>query len=193
MRPILIALAAALFAALPAAAQDTQPFHSTGAGYTVQLPAAWRRMPDAEIDPLRRTPGMPFTIEAGYRVTDSPTGLPLIALAWMDLGVTITREQFAEELTGADAQADMQVGADNVSPDVRSRVDAPVWDAQNGILWSRIQIESSPQATPFTWIASMLHPGGRIMLVFSYYGAPGEDEARVRADLLAIVRSLRVD
>jgi hypothetical protein len=194
MRRMLIALIA-LLAAAPVAAQQTQAFHSEAAEYTVQLPAGWRQMPDAEVEVIREAgarAGQPFTVEAGYRVTDSPTGFPFMVLAWTDAGQTLTPEQFAEALTGKQAQELMQEGADAARPG--SRVDAPTWDAENRTVWSRSQMPSGQgAATPFSWTAAMLHPNGSTVIALAYYAAPGEDEGRIRADMLAIVRSLRGD
>ncbi|HEX5870000.1 MAG TPA: hypothetical protein VFY65_06285 [Longimicrobium sp.] len=186
MRRFLIALM--LFAAAPVAAQQTQAFHSTDAGYTVQLPAGWRQMPPTEVEQMRQAgaaAGMPFTLETGYRVTDSSTGWPFVAVAWMDLGQTFTPEQFREAVAGAHEHAHQE--ADGV------QIDAPTWDAENRTIWSRTVMPSDGPQAPFTVTASTLHPDGGRMVVFAYYGTPGEDEARVRADLLQIVRSLRAD
>lgn len=191
MRRMLIALIA-LLAAAPVSAQQTQAFHSD-AGYAVQLPAGWRQMTDAEVEVMRQTGGraaQPFTIEAGYRVTDSP--FPYIVLAWADAGQTITPEQFAEALTGRQAQELMQEGADAARPG--SRVDVPTWDAENRTIWSRSQLTSGQaSATAFSWTAATLHPNGSTVVALAYYAAPGEDERRIRADMLAIIRSLRAD
>jgi hypothetical protein len=186
LRRFLIALIA-LFTAVPAAAQQTQAFHSGDAGYTVQLPAGWRQMPDAEIVPMRdagAAAGQPFTLEAGYRVTDSPTGWPFVTLSSLDLGQTFTTEQFGAAVMGAHTRGQSQPGVDGV------RVDAPTWDAENRTVWSRTRMASDGR---FTLTASTLHPDGGAMVVLVYYGAPGEDEVRVRADLLHIVRSLTAE
>ena len=186
MRRSLLALTV-LFAAAPVAAQQTQAFHSTDAGYTVQLPARWRPMPDAEIQPMQQAgaaAGQPFTLEAGYRVTDSPTGWPFVTLSRLDLGRTFTPEQFGAAVMGAATRAQSQPGPDGV------HVDAPEWDEENRTVWSRTTMASDGR---FTLTASTLHPDGGAMVVFVYYGAPGEDEARVRADLMQIVRSLAAD
>lgn len=193
MRRILIPLVA-LFAAAPLAAQQTQAFESE-AGYTVQLPAGWRQMPDAEVEVMRQAgaqAGQPFTLEAGYRLTDSPTGFPFMVMAWMDLGQTITPEAFGQAITSAQAQATMQEGADAMG--TGARVDAPTWDAENRTVWARSQMPAEGQtATPFSWTATTLHPDGSTMIVFAYYAAPREQDARIRADLLAIIRSLQAD
>lgn len=193
MRRLLVPLIA-LFAAAPAAAQQMQAFVSD-VGYTVQLPGGWRRMPDTELDALRQVgaaAGMPFTVEAGYRITDSPTGFPFVAMAWMDLGQQITPEEFGAGVTNAAAHAVMQEGADRMAEG--SRVGAPTWDAKNRTVWTRSQMPSEGRAvTPFSWTAATLHPNGSTMIVFAYYAAPGEDDGRVRAALLQVVRSLRVD
>ena len=38
-----------------------------------------------------------------------------------------------------------------------------------------------------------LHPDGDRLILLVYFGARGEDEARVRADMRAALRTLRVD
>ncbi|HEU4880820.1 MAG TPA: hypothetical protein VFT45_01205 [Longimicrobium sp.] len=185
MRRFLIPLIA-LFAAAPAAAQQTQAFHSADAGYTAQLPAGWRQMPESEIQPMQQAgaaAGQPFTLEAGYRVTDSPTGWPFVTLSRLSLGRTFTPEQFGTAVMGAATRAQSQPGVDGV------HADAPEWDEENRTVWSRTAADDGR----FTLTASTLHPGGEAMVVLAYYGVPGEDEARVRADLLQIVRSLTAD
>jgi hypothetical protein len=192
MRRVLIVLAA-LFAALPATAQDTQAFHSTGAAYTVQVPAAWRPIPDADVEVMRQAgaaAGMPFTLEAGYRVTDSPSGWPFIVMAWVDLGEEITAEEFGTMVTDAHAEAQQAGGAPAQG---EGRIDALTWDAENRTVWARTAILGRGGEEPFTWSTSTLHPDGTRAVVLAYYATPGEDEARIRADLLRIVRSLRAD
>jgi|GEM_PF-5028866 len=193
MRRFLIATFA-LFAALPAAAQDTQAFHGQ-AGYTVQLPAAWERMPAATVQALQQAgerAGSPYTMEAAFRATTGAAAFPYVAMAWLDLGQTLTPEQLAQAVTSAHGQAAMQQGADAMG--AGARVDAPVWDAENRTVWVKSIMPPDGQAvTPWSLTASTLLPGGRKLVVFAYYAAPGEDDARARAALLAIVRSLRAD
>lgn len=117
-------------------------------------------------------------------MTDSPTGWPFATLSWLDLGRTFTPEQFGTAVMGAATRAQSQPGPAGV------HVDAPEWDEESHTVWSRTTMTSDGR---FTLTASTLHPGGGSMVVFTYYGAPGEDQARVRGDLLQIVRSLRVD
>ncbi|HYR07518.1 MAG TPA: hypothetical protein VEQ60_07110 [Longimicrobium sp.] len=189
MRRFLIPLIA-LFAAAPVAAQQTQAFRSE-AGYTVQLPAAWRPLPDAVVEALQQAgaqTGEGVTLEAGFRITDAS----FLLISGFDVGQTITLEQFVEEVTVATAQAQMQEGVELMRKD--ARVDAPIWDAENRILWARTQAPSTGQrAARFSWSASMLHPDGRTVVVFAVSAVTGADEARIRADLLQIFRSLRVD
>ncbi|HEU0300780.1 MAG TPA: hypothetical protein VFR37_15065, partial [Longimicrobium sp.] len=180
MRVRSLAVLVALATAVPLAAQETQGFHSRAA-YSVQLPAGWQAMPDEEVDALRRAgaaAGMPFTIEAAYRVTDAPTGLPFVAIAWMDLGQAITAEQFGQAVMASHAQAQMQAELAPPAGGQGGGIGDPIWDAENRTVWQRSVPPSGGQpAPPFAWTASTLHPAGRTMLVFAYYGAPGEDEA----------------
>jgi hypothetical protein len=193
MRRFLLALAV-LFAALPAAAQDTQAFHSTDAAYTVQVPAAWRRMPEADVETMRQAGaamGMPFTLEAGYRLTDSPNGWPFIVMAWMDLEGEFTPEEFGTMITDAHAEAQQAGGAPAPG---HGRIDALTWHAENRTVWARTELPGGARDEgPFTWTALTLHPDGTRTVVLVYYATEGEDDARIRADLLRIVRSLRAD
>jgi hypothetical protein len=189
MRRFLIPLIA-VFAALPVAAQQTQAFHSE-AGYTVQLPAAWQPLPGAVIEALREESerlGEGGAVEAGFRRTDAS----VLVISWVDVGQKITLEEFAEQVTGASGQAQMQEGVELIRQD--ARVGVPIWDAENRTVWARSQVPATAQgAAQFSWSASMLHPNGRMMVVFALSARPGEDEDRIRADLLHIIRSLRVD
>lgn len=192
MRRFLIPLIA-LFAAAPVAAQQTQTFHSE-AGYTVQLPAALQPLPEAVTEALRqaaREAGAAeegITLEAGYRVTDAS----FLLISWVDVGQTITLEEYAEMVTGATAQAEMQEGLELMRR--TARVGVPIWDAENRTAWARAQVPGTARtAARYIWSASTLHPNGRTVVVFALSATRDEDEARVRADLLQIVRSMRVD
>lgn len=188
MRRFLIAIIA-LFTAAPAAAQQTQAFHSARAGYTVQVPAGWRQLPGAVIAALQQAgarAGEGLNIEAGYQVTDAS----FLVISWVDVGQTIAPEEFAQQVTAG--QADMQEGAELVRQG--TRVGAPAWDAENRIVWTRSEMPASGQAAAqLSWSALTLHPNGRTAVGFVLSAAPGQDEARMRADLLGIVRSLRAD
>lgn len=195
MRRFIIPLVA-LLAATPAAAQQTQAYHGR-AGYTVQLPAEWRRMTDVEMRDARQTAqqaGLPITLEAGYRVTDSATGWPWMAVGAIDVGVTITQEDLAAAIMRGAAHAHAQERVNQMPVGERNpRLDVPTWDAENGIGWARLTVPSEGRASPFNLVAMTLHPNGRTIVEFIYFSAPGEDEGPARAYLLQIVRSLRVD
>jgi hypothetical protein len=195
-----LALLLPLFAAVPVTAQSTQEFRSTAGGYTLQIPAAWRRMPQTELNRLRQSGPeaaqaiMGQSIEALYKVTNSRERFPGLAVATVDLGRRFSRAQFREATTGAQAQAEMQAAADGViAADRAARTGVPVWDEENAASWTRVAHPTDGRLPPFSYGVGVLHPNGRTMITLSYTGAPGEDEARVRADLLAIVRSLRVE
>jgi hypothetical protein len=194
LRPLAV-LIAVLAAAPAAAAQQTQPYRSD-AGYTVQLPASWRRMPEAELREVRRAAaasGMPLTIEAAYRIKRG-ADLPFAAIARMDLGETVTREDFGAAVAGASSQAAMQEAVDQ-TPAARlgGRMDVPVWDEENGIIWARMGMRSDGRSPSFSWSTATLHADGRTMIAFVYYGDPATSEAQARADLLAMMRSIRAD
>jgi hypothetical protein len=189
--PLLLPLAA-LLAAAPAAAQPTQTYESD-AGYVMEVPAAWQRMPESDLAGVRREVGrfgMALTIEAGYRVGAS--GVPFTAVGRMDLDDPITLEEFGAAFLAAGAQEAMQDALDQTpAAQAGGRVAAPVWDAPNGVVWTRVALET--HAPAFSWSVATLHPDGRAMIICIYYGSKGEDELRVRNDLLAIIRSLRTD
>lgn len=189
MRSILLTSMALLLAA-PMAAQQTQEFHSE-AGFTVQIPAEWRRMPDADLRVARqgaRLSGDGFALEAGYRVTD----VSAFVMAWIDAGDTMTWDEFAEMMTGATGQAQMQEGTELAGQD--ARLDAPAWDAENHVVWTRAQKPPSPQGlTPVSWSVFTLHPDRRMVLLFVYTSVLGEDEASMRATVLRVVRTIRAD
>jgi hypothetical protein len=66
MRRFLI-LATALFAALPAAAQDTQTYRSAGGGHARDLPAARVRAPASAVEEMRSAAATPrLTCEAVF-------------------------------------------------------------------------------------------------------------------------------
>lgn len=187
-----LVLFVALFAASPLPAQATQEFRSTAAGFVVQVPAQWRRLTATEMRPIQQSMAQQaagVSVEAVYRPTDSPAGLPYVVMTTIDVGEPITREDL-RLMTGAQGQAMLQKGADDVAVGA-ARMGVPLWDEESGTVWTRAVIDASRQSAPFMWTVYALHPGGRTVVVFAYYAAPGEDEARIRADLRAILQSLR--
>lgn len=187
-----LVLLLALFAASPLAAQSTQEFRSATAGFTVQVPVQWRRLTATEMRPIQQSmaqQGAGASVEAVYRLTDSPAGLPYVVMTTIDVGEQITREDL-RAMTGAQGQAMLQKGADDIAAGA-ARMGVPLWDEESGTVWTRAVIDVGGQTAPFMWTVYALHPGGRTVVVFAYYAAPGDDEARVRADLRAIVGSLR--
>lgn len=194
IRPLLLL---ALLAATPAAAQQTQTFHSE-TGVSLELPAGWTRVPDRALEGIRRQAvqaGSPVNYEAGYRASDAPfPDAPLVAVAWARLPRRTTQEQFGAEFATEGARDEAQESIDETpAARVNARVSSTGWDAENGVAWMRASMESNGRSPAFSWMASTLHPSGDRMFAVVYYGAPGEDEDRVRADLLAALRSLRVD
>lgn len=186
---------AVLFAAAPAAAQGTQTYRSE-AGFSLELPAHWVRMPDSALDAVRRSNAQsdrPVAYEAVYRGSDSPfPAPPVIYLAWGQLGRKVTVEQFGAEFAGQGAREEMQAGADTLPARARRPLETS-WDAENRIAWIRRALRPDGQLPAFVWLAATLHPDGDRMIALTYYGAAGEDEDRVRADLRAILHSLRTD
>lgn len=179
----------ALFAAAPAAAQQTQGFRSD-AGYSLELPAHWVRVPDEALEGPQATLD-DGVYEAGYRAGPRAWPVPpIFGIARIDVPEVMSREDFVEAFAGAQARADMQAGL-NETTSAEGRLNAPRWDAENEIVWVRLALESTGSGPPFAWMAIKRVLGGRAVIMLMYYGAQGEDEARVRADLLGIARSLR--
>jgi hypothetical protein len=185
----------ALFAAAPPAAAQATQTHTSPAGYTLQVPAAWRRVPDAALEELRRASaaaGTGMLVEARYLMTDSPSGLPATSVARMDLDETLTPEEFRAMFRDADAHATMEEAAEKAVPQADLQANGPIWDGDNGIAWTRMELRAAGRAVT-GWIGAKLHPSGRTIIVLRYYAAPGRDVYAARASLLEIFRSLRVD
>lgn len=182
-----------LFAAAPAAAQQTQTFRSTS-GVSLELPARWTRASEEAMEALRRRfpdNGTSITYEAGYRAGSAPfPAPPMVVIGWAPLPRRTTLEAFGRDFQSPEARDEAQATADERMAGVDV---APMrWDAENGIGWVRAAFpEGQPMA--FSLMASTLHPSGDRMFAVVYYGARGEDEALVRADLAAALRSLRED
>jgi hypothetical protein len=188
------ALAATLLAAAPAAAQQAQTFQSD-AGYSVDLPAGWERMPDEALDPARQS-DIDFgdgTYEAVFKVGNAPWPRPpIFGIARLDLPREMTLEEFAAEFNGPDARAQAQAGLDDTpSGQAGARVNVPRWDAASRSAWMRVSFKSDGTSPAFGLSAFTLAPSGRAMIVFAYFGAPHTSEERAQAELEAVVRSLR--
>lgn len=181
----------AILAAAPAAAQQTQGFRSD-AGYSLELPAQWARVPDEALAGPQATLDVGM-YEVGYRAGPRAwPAPPIFGIARIDVPEGISQEDFVAAFAGARAKADMQAGVnDTPAAGAEGRVDAPRWDAENGIVWVRLDLESDGYTPAFAWTAIKRLSSGRAVVMLLYYGAQGEDEARVRADLLGIARSLR--
>jgi hypothetical protein len=186
-----------LFAAAPAAAQQTRTFHS-GTGLSLELPAQWTRVADEALEGVRREAaraGSPVTYEAGFSVSDAPfPAPPIVAVAWAPLPRKMTPREFGADFAADDAREEAQASVDETpAARLNTRVSSTSWDAENGIAWMRASMQSDGRTPAFSLMASTLHPSGDRMFALVYYGARGEDEARVRADLTAALRSLRAD
>ena len=188
LRTLLLVLA--LLAAAPAAAQQTQTYRSAG-GFALDLPAAWTRMPDDALDVVRQTGtggAMGIVYEAGFQVSEEVAwpAPPYVAIAWAPLEQPMTREQFRADLVGPAAREEIQSGA-------HANLHMPQWDAETGTAWVRMVRRPDQPSIAFAWAGVALHPAGDRMVLLAYFGAHGEDEERVRAGLLAAMRTLRVD
>ncbi|HEX6041956.1 hypothetical protein [Longimicrobium sp.] len=182
-----------LLAAAPAAAQQTRAFRST-AGVSLELPAGWTRAPEETMAMLRRrltATGSTITYEAGFRAGDAPfPAPPMVVIGFAPLPRRTTLEQFGADFGSDEAQEEAQATADGRMPGVN--VSTMRWDAQNGIGWVRAAFPEG-QAIGYSLMAATLLPSGDRMFAVVYYGVRGDDEARVRADLTAALRSLRAD
>ncbi|HEU4880821.1 MAG TPA: hypothetical protein VFT45_01210 [Longimicrobium sp.] len=196
MRIRLLSVLLSLAAAVPGWSQPAQTYHSD-AGFAVELPAHWVRVPDDALDVVRRSAAGREGIiyEAGFRLTDASwPAPPVAAIARMDLPGPVTREEFAAEFSAAGSQAEMQDAVDETpAAQLDARVSVPRWDAGTGAAWVRMSLESDGTTPSFAWSAMMLAPSGRAMILLIYYGPPGADERAVQAELKSIVRSLRAD
>lgn len=196
MRIRLFSILLALVAAAPVQAQSTWTYQSD-AGFAVDLPAHWVRVPDEALDMVRRsaagTDGLVY--EAGFRLTDASwPAAPIAGIARVDLPAPMTQEEFVAEFTAPGAQAEMQDAMDETpAAKLGARVSVPRWDAATGASWTRMALQSDGTTPAFAWSAMMRAPSGRAMIVLIYYGPPGADERAVQAELKAIVRSLRED
>ncbi len=104
----IVALAAALLAAAPAAAQQTQEFHST-AGFTVELPAHWELMPCEAMAEAMASDAAGYDLEAVFKVGNAPwLAPPMFGIAWVELPEKMTVKEFGEEFTVPDAQEYLQ-------------------------------------------------------------------------------------
>lgn len=192
LRPLAVLIA--VLAAAPAAAQQTQTFHSD-AGYAVDLPASWRRLSEGEMDAARQA-GAGFgdgTLEAAFAVGNVPWPTPpTFGIARLDLPEEMTLEEFAAEFNAPDAREQVQAGLnDTPADDVRAEVNVPRWDAASRSAWMRITLKSDGTSPSFALSAFTLAPSGRAMIIFAYFGAPHSSQERAQAALEAVVRSLR--
>lgn len=196
MRIRLLPVVLALLAAVPARGQSTSTYRSD-AGFAVDLPASWVRVPDEALDAVRQSAaGQAGTVyEAGFRLTDAPwPAPPVAAIALVDIPEPITVDDFAAEFQEAGTQAEMQDALDETpAGQLGGRAGVPRWDEATGAAWMRMSLRSDGTTPAFAWSAMMLAPGGRAMIVLVYYGPPGADEMPVLAQMKSVVRSLRPD
>lgn len=196
MRRFLI-LATALFAALPAAAQDTQTYRSAQGGFALDLPAAWVRAPASAVAEASRASANPeLTYEAVFEAASArPTsGLFVAVIARQVAPRWLTPEVFRRRWTAGDARAKPQgvaTGADTLRGiRVGRQAGVPWWDEASRASWIRLDDEATGG---FGWTVLMLHPSGGWVIMLQYYAAAGTDEEQVLAELDRVVRSLRVD
>lgn len=201
MRRFLIALAV-LFAAVPAAAQQTQPATAQSAGtyrspsgFVVDLPAGWVRAPASAVEEVSRASGtLPpgLTYEAVFQAGDARwPAAPFAAIARGVAPSWLTPAEFRRRGTAGDAQARLQGNADRVGAGrLGMRVGVPWWDEDNDATWMRVEIEATGG---FAWTVMMLHPAGGVIIMLQYYAEAGADEEQVLAQLDEVIRSLRVD
>ena len=190
-------LATALFAALPAAAQDTQTYRSAEGGFALDLPAAWVRAPASAVEEARRASARPsLTYEAVFEAASarpaSAMFVAVIARRVVPRGLTL--EEFRGLATASGAQPRLQglaTGADTArGVRVGLREGETWWDEANRASWVRADDEATGG---FAWTVLMLHPSGGSLIMLQYSANAGQDEEQVLAQLDEVVRSLRVD
>jgi hypothetical protein len=104
----------------------------------------------------------------------------------------MTLAQFRAELVRPDARDEVQAGLDETrAARLNARANAAGWDEATGAAWVRIVLESDGATPEWTLAASTLAPSGRAMVIVMYFGAAHSDEARARAELEAVIRSIR--
>jgi hypothetical protein len=183
-----------LVVAAPAAAQETQTFRSEF-GYSLDLPVHWTRVSDQALDVVRRSSAMAArgaVYEAGYQVADAPwPAPPMVTVASQRLPRKVTLEEFAAEFS-PEAREEAQKALDEMTDDEIS-MGVPRWDARNRIGWVRIAMGPEGGAPTVALSVTMLHPARDYAIFLLYYGVQREDEARIRAHVVAIARSLRAN
>lgn len=188
---------AALLAAVPAAAQPAHTFRSDWHRFTLQVPEAWRQMPDTallgyEQDALVRT-GMSVDYEAGFRIGEGGGWRtpPISLLQVVPNGHRMTPEDFQAEFTSGQAYQAM-LGAVRAAELAGARLEPPLWDDENGLAWFRSFFgTTSDPLYGFTVVA--LNGAGTATVWLNYYTKSADDVAAVRAELLGIMKSLRFD
>lgn len=177
-----------LFAA-PAAAQQGASYVSEAGGFRVELPAGWSQVSEAALAAVRRgghaeAGGLAY--EAGFQAGSARWPAPPMAvIARLPLEDELSLEDFSAQFTPEEAQAQLQ-GSQAEAAGIRA--DVPHWDAENAIGWVRMRPGSGPD---FIWQGMKLHPDGRSVIMLVYYAAPNQDEAAIRAQMLAVLQSLR--
>lgn len=180
-----------LAAAAPSAAQETQTFRSQF-GYSLELPAQWKRVPDGALAVVRPTRAMAARggiYEAGYQVADAPwPAPPVLTVVSQALPRKVTVEEFAAEFT-PEARDEAQKAMGERAGEIRMGM--PGWDANDriGWMWMDTGLDGGVRTTAFT--AAMLNPTSDRMILLGYYDVKRGDEARIRAQVFAIARSLR--
>jgi hypothetical protein len=192
MRIRLFSVLLALLTAAPAVAQQTQAYLSD-TGFTLDLPAHWVRAPDRALAAMSSPMTSEITYEALFQLTDARLPRPpYVVIARMDLPQPTTQEEFAASFRSPNPQAEMQESLDQ-GPAARAgaRAGVPRWDAENGVAWARVSLQSNGSTAGFAWSVVMLAPSRRAVISILYYGAPGADETPVLAQLESILRTVR--
>jgi hypothetical protein len=187
--PILTLL---LAAAAPAAAQETQALRSD-AGFTLELPAAWRRMDDAELEAVRGAmtrSGRPITYDAAFDLTRPRSPRAMVVVGRVPVGQRITLRDFAAAFQQGQAEERRQAAAAGRAPDPAN---ATSWDEENGIGWVRSALPAGNGPPAFSLSAGTLTPSGDTMITLVFFGPESADESRVRAELLAALRTMRAN
>jgi hypothetical protein len=197
---ILVLLLAAFAPALAGQAQGTQPYHDAAAGFTVQLPAAWTRMPQAMVDQLSAGTsarvGEKLPPTAGFQDATGENGaLRRLLMVSAVPNPALTEREFVANALSQGAAAEIDRRLDRINED---RGDEPLqagkvtWDARERIAWMAGEAGAEGQTMRFVQAMRPVERWGLLMLVLiaTEDGPTLED---LRAQLLPIARSLSID
>jgi hypothetical protein len=192
--PALIATGSLLLASHSAAAQQT--FRDPSHGFSLQLPAQWRAMPDSVVRRISvlasQAGGAPVRYVAGFELREeSGWGeFPYVLIQFAETP-PVSEEAFVRFLTGAPGRQQLDRAAKRVQGSLSMQEVAlrePYWEAQEHVLWLPSHSDTGRGLT--IEALSAFHLSRRGFVAVHYYDTqPGD----LRGTLLPVVRSLRFD